>query len=323
MATYSFVPGLVEKIPHRLMLTGTPVLNRPVEMFTLLRALKPAEYDNFFRYAKRYCGAEQTGYGWDFGGATNQAELRERLKDVMIRREKDQVLTDLPAKRRVTVDVELSNQKEYDRAEFGGRRALKAAIKTHDHAAALTLLNDLRKLAGEGKVKTALEWLENMLEGGGSVIVFAHHKHILDALEAGLAELGVRTVRVDGDVPVVARQQAVDDFQAGLARVFLGTPGAAGVGLTLTKAQDVLFVEREWTPSEEEQAEDRAHRIGQTGSVTAWYLNAAGTVDEHFEALVSAKRRVIKNLMAGVDEEEDDGELFWAMANAVAMGDDR
>lgn len=323
MPTYQFVPGLVEKIPHRLLLTGTPVLNRPVEAFTLLRALRPAEYDNFFGYAKRYCGAYNNGYGWNFNGASNQAELREKLRDVMIRREKDQVLTDLPEKRRVTVDVELSNQKAYEKVSRTGRKELEDAIKTGNKAGALVILNELRKLAGEGKIEAAVEWLENMLDGGGSVIVFAHHKFVLDAIEGHLIELEIPTVRVDGDVPVAARQQAVDDFQAGRARVFLGTPGAAGVGLTLTKAQDVLFVEREWTPSEEEQAEDRAHRIGQTGSVTAWYLNAAGTVDEHFEALVSAKRRVIKNMMAGIDEETDDGELFWAMANAVAMGDDK
>ncbi len=325
MATRTFVPGLASGIKHVIALTGTPIINRPVEAFTLLQALRPDEYDNFFSYAKRYCGAEKTQYGWDFSGCTNAPELRERLKDVMVRRTKDQVLTDLPAKRRVTIDVELTNRDDYDAVQEAAEEALQEAVESRNAGEALRILNQLRRLAGQGKVGPAIEWIEEFVAGGGSLIVFAHHKDILDAVQAALGEAGVTCVRVDGDVPVAARQAAVDAFQAGTAQVFLGTPGAAGVGLTLTKAQDVLFIERQWTPALEEQAEDRAHRIGQKGSVTAWYLVAAESIDDRFNALVEKKRAVIGAVMDGkdlADQGEDEGGWMWDLAERVLKGDD-
>src|SRR4051812_19652437 len=123
MSKYEFVPGLVETIPHRLLLTGTPVENRPREAFGLLRALDPGQFNDFFRYGLRYCDGQKEDAGrrqvWVFNGLSNAAELRERIKPLMIRREKSQVLKDLPPKRRVTIEVELSNAAEYERAARG------------------------------------------------------------------------------------------------------------------------------------------------------------------------------------------------------------
>lgn len=329
MTTYQHVPGLVDSIPNLLCLTGTPALNRPSELWTTLRALAPAEFGNFFQFGRRYCDGHKVSIGggrtaWDFTGSSNRAELRDRVKSIMIRREKDQVLTDLPPKRRVNVDVELSNRDAYDKALEAQSEALDEAVRTHDAGSALVILNRLRQLAGEGKVEAAVEWLTDFLAGDGSVIVFAHHKAVLDQLQAAVEALGVAAVRVDGDVPVQQRQAAVDAFQAGTARVFLGTPGAAGVGLTLTHAQDVLFVEREWTPAVEEQAEDRAHRIGQAGSVTAWYLVAADSIDDKFNTLVESKRAVLKAVLAGDDSgaDQDEGDWMWALSDKLMKGDD-
>lgn len=316
----TFRPGFASRAKHLIALSGTPVLNRPVEIFGLLQALAPAEYPDFFRFAKRYCDAVQTGYGWDFSGASNLPELREKLSTVMVRRDKAQVLPDLPAKRRVTVSVDLSNRKAYDAAQKEGAEALTEAVEKRDGGAVLVLLNALRRLAGQGKVEAAVEWTRNFVAGGGQLIVFAHHKDVLDALEAAMAEDGVATVRIDGDTPKPARQDAVDAFQAGTARVFLGTPGAAGVGLTLTAASDVLMVEREWTPAVEEQAEDRCHRISQKESVTAWYLTASDSIDAKFAELVDRKRAVVGAVLDGRDVAG--GSLVMELAEEMAAMDE-
>jgi SWI/SNF-related matrix-associated actin-dependent regulator of chromatin subfamily A-like protein 1 len=113
------------------------------------------------------------------------------------------------------------------------------------------------------------------------------------------AEQGISSVKVVGDMNIEDRQRSVDEFQAGRARVFVGTYGAAGVGLTLTASSDTLHVERDWTPSIEEQAEDRCHRIGQTESVTSWYLVSGASIDEKFDSMVDAKRGTIKSILGG------------------------
>lgn len=317
----TFKPGFAVKAPHLIALTGTPVLNRPAEIFPLLRAVRPDEYQNFFAFAKRYCDAHPGSFGWDFSGCSNVEELRGKLQDVMVRREKANVLKDLPAKRRVTIEVELSNAKDYRAAARRERDNLEDAFDKRDAGAALVVLNRLRRMAGWGKVEAAQEWVENFLLGGGQLIVFAHHKDVLDALRGELAKASVPTVRVDGDVPVKERQAAVDAFQAGQARVFLGTPGAAGVGLTLTAASDVLFVEREWTPAVEEQAEDRAHRIGQEESVTAWYLTASDSIDAKFAQLVEKKRAVIGAVLDGRRVEDADASLMWDLVDSLTKED--
>lgn len=301
-----FVPGFATRAKHLIALTGTPVLNRPIEIHGILQALQPENFSDFFGFAKRYCGAYNNGYGWDFSGCTNSAELRQKLNTVMVRREKAQVLPDLPNKRRVTINVELSNRREYSDALETENDALVEAVRNKNGGDALVILNRLRRLAGKGKIEAAKEWIENFLAGGGQLIVFAHHKDILDELETALRDNTVACVRVDGDVAVAKRQAAVDAFQSGQVRVFLGTPGAAGVGLTLTAASDVLFVEREWTPAVEEQAEDRAHRIGQDESVTAWYLTASDSIDDKFATLVDAKRRVIAAVLDGKEIDNDE-----------------
>jgi SWI/SNF-related matrix-associated actin-dependent regulator 1 of chromatin subfamily A len=337
--------GIATGAAHVLALTGTPILNRPVEAWTILRLVRPEKFSNFFAYVKRFCDAHQIDAGraglvWDFSGASNLGELHDRLRDAMVRRLKADVLTELPAKRRAEVVVEIDNRADYVRAERDSvvyLRALaeivgtpeeKAAVRDAREAAealggdtvesvfseALVKLNALRRLVGQGKVAAAIEWTQNFLESGRSLVIFAHHKDVLDALEFALSD--VVTVRVDGDVSADARQAAVDAFEAGEARVFLGTYGAAGVGLTLTAASDTLHVEREWTPATEEQAEDRVHRIGQVNACTAWYLVAPASVDGDFHTLVEAKRGVIKATIDG-GAAQTGGSLFKALAGAL------
>jgi len=299
------VAGIATAARYVVALSGTPMLNRPIELYTTLHMITPTTFASFFGFAKRYAAAEQTKYGWDFTGSSNVAELRERLANIMVRREKAQVLTELPPKRRAQIAVQLSNAAEYEEYEddMKDRFANKERRGERYKGDVLVALGKLRMLSGLGKVEAAVEWIEN---ADMPVVVFCHHKEVIAAIGEGLTKAEISWVQVTGDTKVDDRQVAVDEFQAGRARVFLGTYGAAGVGLTLTAASDTLHVERSWTPSGEEQAEDRCHRIGQRESVTSWYMVSDVAIDAKFEALVEAKRATIRSVMDGVAQDDEE-----------------
>jgi SWI/SNF-related matrix-associated actin-dependent regulator of chromatin subfamily A-like protein 1 len=310
------VPGIVTAAKHVVALSGTPMLNRPIELFTTLHMIVPSTFGSFFGYAKRYAAAEQTRYGWDFTGASNVDELRGRLKDIMVRREKEQVLKELPPKRRAEIFVALSNASEYAEVEEDLKDKFTNSARREERTKGDVLvgLGKLRMLAGIGKVEPAVEWIAN---ADKPVVVFCHHREVVDAIAQALTEQEISWVKVTGDVAVEKRQDAVDEFQAGRATVFLGTYGAAGVGLTLTAASDTLHVERSWTPSGEEQAEDRCHRIGQCESVTAWYMMSGVSIDAKFQAMVSRKRAVIKSVMDGAGQGEEEESIMAEMAREI------
>lgn len=203
--------------------------------------------------------------------------------------------------------MELDNQREYNAAEadligwlrtnFGNGKAEKA-----QQAEALTRIGELKRLAVRGKLKECIEWIEDFLESGEKLVVFAVHKFVIDALMEKFAD---RAVKIDGSVS--NRQAPVDAFQNDdNVRLFVGNIQAAGVGITLTAASNTCFLELGFSPSLHDQAEDRVHRIGQTAdSVTAWYLLAAGTMEEEIAELIDAKRKVVTKVLDGQDVDEE------------------
>jgi len=263
---------LSETVAHKILLTGTPVLNRPEELWNQLQIIDPFGYPDkrFFQWHKRYADAKQLHFGrktvWDFSGASNLDELAQSLKTIMIRRTKDQVLPELPAKRRSTVLVQIDNRKEYDRAdnEFAEWLTEQKGAEAAERASAveqLAKIEYLRQIAVRGKMKQALAWIGNFLESGEKLVVFATHKETIHALER---EYGTTAVKIDGSVSSEKRQDAVDKFQNDPGvRLFIGNIQAAGVGITLTAASNVVFLEVPWTPALLEQAEDRCVLEGQ------------------------------------------------------------
>jgi len=292
---------LAETIPHKILLTGTPVLNRPAELWNQLQIIDPFSYPDklFFQWHKRYTNATKNRFGWDFSGASNLEELAASLKTVMIRRTKDQVLTELPAKRRSTVLIPIDNRKEYDRAnnefrswlaEQKGEKAAERASKIEQ----LTKIEYLRQIAVRGKMKHAIVWIENFLESGEKLVVFATHKETIDTF---MNEFSDCAVKIDGSVSSENRQEAVDKFQNDPnVRLFIGNIQAAGVGITLTAASNVVFLELSWTPALLEQAEDRCHRIGQQNAVNIYYLLAENTIDVSIAVMLEHKRDVIDQI---------------------------
>lgn len=294
---------------HFIALSGTPIVNRPVEAFNAIKLIDPSVVPDFFRFAQRYCAARHNGYGWDFTGASNTEELHNKLVNtIMIRRKKSEVLTELPEKTWNFMPMELDNLNEYRRAEsnfISFVREQKGAAAAHraSNAEALAEIEGLKQLAVQGKMKQAIEWIRDFLEVDGKLVVFAVHKFVIDAL---MNEFGNITVKIDGSVSMSDRDKAVTAFQNNPnIRLFVGNIRAAGVGLTLTAASNVAFLELPWTPGELTQAEDRCHRIGQKDAVNVHYLLAAGTIEERIARLIDKKRKV---LSAVLDGEEDTSE---------------
>jgi len=299
--------------PYKLALTGTPIVNRPIELFSTLRYLDPLGWPSQFDYARRYCAAKRTRFGWDMSGSSRMDELQNRLRStVMTRRTKDEVLPQLPDKVRQVL-------------EFDADRGVKTALKKEQDwlSAALTQLGakdpenltaeeyrevvqlmkgglrvafeemaTVRREMAESKIPMIIEHLHDVLDADKKVVVFCHHIEVAKQLSE---EFGKVAVTLTGSTLPPARQRAVDSFQNDpKVRLFIGNIRAAGVGLTLTAASHVVFAEMDWTPGNMTQAEDRCHRIGQKDSVLIQYLVLTGSLDAAMAKTLVSKSRVIE-----------------------------
>jgi len=301
---------LCKGVRHVIGLSGTPIINRPIEFFNPLHVIEPTLFPAFFPYAKRYCGATHNGWGWDFTGATNTDELHELVtKYVMLRRLKKEVLKELPDKVRAVVPIAIDNRAEYRSAEndiIGWIRKNEGAAKANkaSNAEVLVSIEKLKQIAVAGKMKAAIRWINDFLESDEKLVVFAVHKFVIDEL---MKEFKGKAVRLDGSTPLKKRQEAIERFQTDDdIRLFVGNVKAAGVGITLTAASNTCFVELGWTPGEHDQAEDRVHRIGQEAdSVTAYYLLADRTIENDISGLLDEKRTVLAAVLDGKDVEDE------------------
>ncbi|MDQ3587172.1 MAG: DEAD/DEAH box helicase [Actinomycetota bacterium] len=296
---------LASKLPEgalRLALTGTPVLNRPEELVSQLRALgRLGEFGSGARLSRRFRDA----------GSDDRLHWNLRAQ-CYVRRTKRQVLPQLPSKRHDTVPVPLSNEHEYRLAEqdvIAWLQTLPLDLKTLDAKVAAALrseqlvrLNNLRQLAANGKLPTALSWISDFLASGEPLVVFAEHV----AMQRAVLDHFPGSAHILGADSTFKRQQAVDAFQAEDGpQLIVCSLKAASQGLTLTRASNVAFLELDWTPARHDQAEDRLHRIGQESAVTAWYLLAPNSIDETMGEVLERKRAVINAVTDGqvrVDE---------------------
>jgi SWI/SNF-related matrix-associated actin-dependent regulator 1 of chromatin subfamily A len=291
------VISLGKKTPHILALTGTPILNKPIELWSIVHLLAPHEFNDFRYYVKRYCDAKQKPWGWDYSGASNLKELNKKLRaTIMIRRTKDMVLKDLPNRIRTSLVVDISNREEYDLAEKDFIQWLKQQgydmrkIMQITYNEALTQLNYLKQLAGRGKLEATTEWINNFLENEqGKLVVFGHYKKNLYTLHENFPEALIIT----GDTNMKKRNRIVEEFQNNRdKRLLIASIGATGVGLNFTAASNVLFLELMWIPALHEQAEARCHRIGSKETVNIWYMIGNETIDEHIYQVLQQKTEI-------------------------------
>lgn len=294
---------LCKGIPYVIALSGTPIVNRPIEAFNALRLISPALFSNFDTFTNKYCNPKFTGFGWDYSGASNTQELHNILvSTIMLRRLKKDVLRDLPAKTRSFIPLALHNRELYKAAEhdfIAFIRHIKGdeAARRASNAKGLTQIEGLKQLAIHGKIIEAIEWIKDFLEVSDKLVVFAVHRFTIDHL---MQAFGKIAVKIDGTTSQSERQRAVDEFQVNpKIKLFIGNIKAAGVGITLTASSNVAFLELPWTPGDLVQAEDRCHRIGQKDNVTIYYLLAKDTIEEKIAAIIDKKREVIDSVLDG------------------------
>lgn len=298
--------------PHVIMISGTPLTNRPAELFPALNILYPKEFPSFTSFAWRYCDPRQKPWGMEFKGATHLEELHAKLNDLcMIRRRKRDVLKQLPAKTRNVILIELNSaaKKEYNKAEKDFiqwlRKLSPAKARSAERAEYLVKRGYLKRLAGILKQGQCIEWLENFLEETDEkLIFFGVHKKFLRPIYEHFKQTAVM---VDGSVCGKDRQIAFDSFtNLKKKRLLIGNNQAAGVGWNGQIASNVAFGELGWTPGEHTQAEDRTHRIGQQRGVMCHYLVSKGTLEENLCLILQEKQEVLTSVLDGSNETELD-----------------
>ncbi|CAA7048141.1 unnamed protein product [Microthlaspi erraticum] len=301
---------VIKNAQYAILLSGTPALSRPIELYKQLEALYPDVYRNVHEYGSRYC---KGGFFGTYQGASNHDELHNLMKaTVMIRRLKKDVLTELPSKRRQQVFLDLAEKDmKQINALFLELKMIKAKIKdsiSEDDIKSLKftekqLINKIYTDSAEAKIPAVLDYLGTVLEAGCKFLVFAHHQSMLEAIHQFLKKKKVGCIRIDGSTPASSRQALVSDFQEkDEIKAAVLSIRAAGVGITLTAASTVIFAELAWTPGDLIQAEDRAHRIGQVSSVNIHYLLANDTVDDIIWDVVQSK---LDNLGQMLDGQEN------------------
>ena len=295
------ITRLCKKIPKRIFLSGSPIENRPSEIWTTINILSDGRW-TFPNFMEQFCNPELQRYGWSYNGATNLDKLNYvLLKYYMIQRYKKDVLKELPAKQYTELFIQIDNQVKYDKAENDFRTYFKdnvRALNKRDMLAETMLkLNELQKIAIEGKMKMAIDWIEDFLEQKKQIVIFTNHIQPLKDLRT---HFGKDIEFIFGGTNAIDRDKSVTKFQSGKLKIIAGN-SAMAEGLTLTSASDMLFLEFPYSPLQQLQREDRIHRISQTERVNIYKMIAGDTVDENILAMQRRKHSVINKTMQGIN----------------------
>lgn len=308
-----FTKGLSVGKDWCILLSGTPVVNRPEDLIAQLSIMnRLSEFGGRAKFMADYCTDPKDKTAEP---AVPLSELSRQLYDTcMIRREKAKVLPQLPDKTRVDLYIEISNDKEYNLAAEDLAAYLQEYTECTDweirrkmRMEALVKFMTLRSLATKGKIAQAVDFIRTFLDSGKKLIVFCSLHEVVDELQ----KVFPRAVTVTGRDSAVNKQASVDAFQNNPnVQLIICSIKAAGVGLTLTAASDVAFIELAWTYADCCQCEDRAHRIGQKDNVTCYYLLGRGTIDHTIYRLIHRKKSIANEIMNADDEIPTDEMYF-------------
>lgn len=277
---------------HVWMLSGTPMPNDPRELYVPARILNPAATKGFtaWKWRNTFCQIIPGHFGPKVVGVRNAGRLRDIFQHSFKGRRLSDVALELPPLRITTQSLDLDGDLPEEIQE------LYEAMEAEE--ADTEGVSRLRRLLGELKAPLVAaqlreEWLDRLWD---HIVVMAHHRAVLDTLEQEFDSRDIRTVRVDGSTPQSKRQERVELFQAGDVPVFLGQQTAAGIGLTLTQASELVLVEPSWSPSDNDQAIKRIHRISQDAPCRARIFTIRGTLDEAVMGVITRKTRMIQEV---------------------------
>lgn len=305
-----FVEGICKGKEYILELTGTPVVNDNTDLIQQFKIMGRLEdFGGYKFFVDRYCDGLRK--------SSNLKELNWRLWNTcFFRREKSKVLTQLPDKSRQYIEVDISNRREYDKAENDLIQYLKDYKNASDDKIAKALRGEvmvrmgiLKSISARGKIKVFSEFIHDVIDGGEKLIVFAYLKDVVHELK----KLFPDAVLVTGDENPSQKQMSVDRFQnEPNCKLIILNYKSGGTGLTLTASSRVAFIEFPWTFSDCEQAEDRAHRNGQKNNVNCYYYLGKDTIDRYMYDVIQTKKS-IANGVTGTDDVVKENMVDMAM----------
>lgn len=311
-----FTKGISVGKEYVILLSGTPVVNRPEDLIAQLSIMnRISDFGSRSKFIADYCAEKGEA------PAVPLSDLSQKLyANCMIRREKAKVLPQLPDKTRVDLYVDIDNRSEYelaanDLAEYlrEYKNCADYEIRRKMRMEALVKFMTLRALASTGKVAQAVDFIRTFLESGKKLIVFCSLHEIVDELQKSFPA----SVTVTGRDTAANKQAAVDAFQNNPdVGLIICSIKAAGVGLTLTASSNVAFCELPWTYADCCQCEDRAHRIGQKDNVTCYYLLGRGTIDHTIYDLIHRKKSIANEIMNSDDDIPKDEMYFDELVNS-------
>ncbi len=318
-----------------ILASGTPIMNKPVELISQLKVLNKVEAvsKNEWAFKQSFCGAERTKFGWTFDGATNTKELAAKLKRFMIRRTKTEVLTDLPERIIEETFIEIDNWKEYETAEnefalmvekeliqlckvFLEQLGEKSTGNVLDYmktnyeadyvrfvkgvsnsAIHLSRIEGLKQIAVNGKLAQAKEFIDDVLETGEKLVVFADHVFTQDKL----AEMFPDALKIGSETAGDRRQEIVDEFQNNPEqKLIILSMKSCAEGITLTSASKMLVLEYLWNGARMNQCYDRIHRIGQKNACMIYNMIAMDTIEsENIYPLIMKKMDMTAEILDG------------------------
>jgi len=303
-------------IPKILLLSGTPILNKTYEIFTSLNILNEKIWNNWYYFTNHFCNGHKNKWGYDYSGSSNIEELKSKIASYFLRRTKEDVLPDLPPKTYINLPIELKKEdwNKYKMAEDEFIEYLKNIKKKNKNeidrsmaAERLVKLNYLRQIASMGKIDSAIEIIENIVSNNKKILVFSAYNEPLKQLYNYFNEQAVLLI---GETQNKDRGEIINKFQTDDGcKIFLAGIKAGGVGVTLTSASTVLFLDYSFVPADMIQAEDRVHRPGQTADkIIIYQLNAKNTIDEKMVNILDKKKKIIYELIEGknvINEEQN------------------
>lgn len=294
-----FCKGIASGKEYIILLTGTPVVNKPNDLVCQLGIMdRMIDFGGWKYFVSRYCSGPN--------GASNLKELNFMLwKNCFFRREKSKVLTQLPDKVRQVMSCDITNRKEYQDAERDLIDYLKRYKEADDEKIQKSLKGEvmvrigiLKDITARGKLKEVIDFVKDFRENGKKIILFCNLHEIVDRLLVAFPS----AVCVTGRQNMQEKQASVDAFQKNpKTDIIICSIKAASAGITLTAASDVAFIELPWTYADCDQAESRAHRIGQKDSVNCYYLLGRRTIDQKLYRIIEEKKH-ISNAVLGAED---------------------
>jgi SWI/SNF-related matrix-associated actin-dependent regulator 1 of chromatin subfamily A len=281
-------------IPKKILLSGTVIKSRPIEFFSSLNFVFPEEWKNSHEFGVRYCAGYESGYGWDYSGASNLEELFTRASSYFLRRLKRDVLSELPEKTYMEIPIELTDveYREYKKLEEAVKKVIVNGKEIEKEETFLEKVHKLKLFTGKVKLSRVIEMIEDIISTGEKVVVISDYQEVAKGVyEAFKSQAVLHT----GSMSDEDKQNSVDLFQEDpKIKVFSGMVIASGVGLTLTAASKMYRIGFPWTPSECEQVEDRIHRASTTAdTIEIITLICQDTIDEDIDELLRDKAYIV------------------------------